>query len=62
MSKIGAVNLVVSEKKMRKVTKKSGEYKEGFFAGFVACKQRAIYEGYHKDIATPKGEADAREE
>lgn len=50
-NKISAVNLTVSDRRLRKVNKKSEEYKDGFFAGFVACKSRAIAEGYHKDIS-----------
>ena len=49
-NEISAVNLTVGDKKLRKVNKKSEEYKDGFFAGFVACKSRAIAEGYLKDI------------
>lgn len=49
-NQISAVNLTVGGKKLKKLEQKSEEYKEGFFAGFVACKSRATAEGYHKDI------------
>ena len=54
MKKLSAVNLTVSDRGIKKLEKKSGEYKAGFFAGYATCKAQAVYQGYHKDISEVK--------